>query len=416
MSKTAPKPVPRLVFPKKSRQPIDVLRLVRWRQDETTCRLLLVAARRDGQVQVLDLESGKQRFELSLSLSGSGSRPPLEPEQIVSVDHWQGSHTDPLVLVVCTNLGRAQVTTVRPSGELKTSIFNVAGPIDVMRVHSGDVAGAGGPCIAFGGKENDLQIWRSREVEASDLAWFMLDPHWQAKNVKDDELGLRVPVWISDLQFMPSPSTATQAEGYRIATCTRYNHVRLYDTSKSRRPIVSVEIGQYPLTKLLTFRWWPSLHAICNTETATPAEQATERDSVVVTDTHGNVYSYNLASRKLNGAYKGFNCAVSDIAFDGAQDQPGDARGSHLCVAGVDGFVRTYDAHTRKQVSCLYTGKKITHLCADTALASLEPDDERDADRGVKTEDEDDGDIWEGLDEVDEARADGRRSKRARRS
>ena len=423
MLKGAPRPTPRSVFSGKAKQPIDVLRLVRWQVSESERRILLVAARRDGEIQILDLESGKERFQISISLSSSMTPAPREPEQIVSVDHWQGDHNDPLVLLVCTNLGRAQVTTIRPSGELKTSMFDVTGPIDVMRVQGGDVAGRHGPCIAFGGKENDLQIWTSREFSgrdaSSDIAWFMLDSHWQAKNVKDDELGLRVPVWISDLQFLPA-ATDIQASGYRIATCTRYNHVRLYDTSKSRRPIVNIEVGQYPLTRLCTMRSYSVLSDACRSDRVLSSSQSLQLNGVVVTDTHGNVHSYDLKTRKPNGSYKGFSCAVSDIAFDHHHTNL-DACDNHLCVAGVDGFLRTYDITTRKQISCLYTGRKIAHVCADTALAVLEisAHDQTDikAEDDVEGDEDDENDVWEGLEEVDQSRAldDGRRAKRIRR-
>ena len=66
-------------------------------------------------------------------------------------------------------------------------------------------------------------------------------PIFIAKNVRDDMLQLRVPVWPSDAAFMPDNRT--------IVTCTRHKHIRLYDPRCQRRPKFTFE-WEEPLTRI----------------------------------------------------------------------------------------------------------------------------------------------------------------------
>lgn len=64
--------------------------------------------------------------------------------------------------------------------------------------------------IFTGGNENDLKLWRIGETE----------PVFQAKNLPNDWLQLRQPVWVADLCFLPASGGAV------VATCSRYGYVR----------------------------------------------------------------------------------------------------------------------------------------------------------------------------------------------
>ena len=75
--------------------------------------------------------------------------------------------------------------------------------------------------VGLGGKEVELQVW--------DLSQPDTGPVFRSKNVAEDKLCLRQPVWISDLGWS-SPSTA--------AICSRHGQIRLYDLrSGQRRPV-----------------------------------------------------------------------------------------------------------------------------------------------------------------------------------
>lgn len=64
--------------------------------------------------------------------------------------------------------------------------------------------------IPPGGKENDIKLWLIGEHR----------PIFQAKNLANDWLQLRQPVWVTDLCFLPG-------EGGRLVVgCSRYGYVR----------------------------------------------------------------------------------------------------------------------------------------------------------------------------------------------
>jgi hypothetical protein len=79
--------------------------------------------------------------------------------------------------------------------------------------------------FAFGGKEVDLEIWRTA-TETSLGEFISFTRFWNAKNVRNDEYNLKQPVWISDLRFLDEERRSL-TQGFRIATCTRFHQVRL---------------------------------------------------------------------------------------------------------------------------------------------------------------------------------------------
>uniref|UniRef100_A0A672V9B6 WD repeat domain 74 n=1 Tax=Strigops habroptila TaxID=2489341 RepID=A0A672V9B6_STRHB len=88
--------------------------------------------------------------------------------------------------------------------------------------------------VGTGGRENGLKVWDLQRPE---------QPLFRAKNVRNDWLDLRVPIWDRDLQFLPGSG--------RIVTCTAHRQVRLYDPgSPQRRPVLEATFGEGPLTAL----------------------------------------------------------------------------------------------------------------------------------------------------------------------
>ena len=91
--------------------------------------------------------------------------------------------------------------------------------------------------VATGGKENDLQLWDLHRTDAG--------PKFRARNVKNNFLDIRVPVWISDICFPDSHNPS------QVCAVSRHSHVRLYDTregEKQRRPVRELEFPEESLT------------------------------------------------------------------------------------------------------------------------------------------------------------------------
>ena len=83
--------------------------------------------------------------------------------------------------------------------------------------------------VAFGSKDKTVQLW-SLEADMS------LTQLWQAKNVANDDLDLQVPIWDTDLTWLPL------ANAYSLAACTAYCDVREYDTRGKRKPVIDKKV------------------------------------------------------------------------------------------------------------------------------------------------------------------------------
>ena len=54
---------------------------------------------------------------------------------------------------------------------------------------------------------------------------------------------LQVPVWVTDLGFLPGQGVQS-----RVVVGTGYHRVRLYDTKTQRRPVLSFDFGESPIS------------------------------------------------------------------------------------------------------------------------------------------------------------------------
>lgn len=106
---------------------------------------------------------------------------------------------------------------------------------------------------------------------------------FKAKNVKNDYLDLRVPVWNTDLQFLNQYDTS------RIAVGTRNHQIRVYDVkSGARRPAVDAEVGEMPVVAMANGK---------------------DGSEIVFSDTVTNVYSVDTLTGAIIGQYKGNICS-----------------------------------------------------------------------------------------------------------
>jgi WD40 repeat protein len=112
-------------------------------------------------------------------------------------------------------------------------------------------------------------------------------------------LDLPQPVWVHDLQFMDESGTQVAvATHYHQVECWIYSgrtisytvyffsspQIRLYDFSKGRRPVLTVEIGKVPLTTLSV---------------------GMDYDHVIFTDTRNDVGLFNVRNGKVVAQLKG---------------------------------------------------------------------------------------------------------------
>ncbi len=72
---------------------------------------------------------------------------------------------------------------------------------------------------------------------------------WKAKNSEKDQFGNKAPCWISDIQFLDLKRPIN--DGWRIASCTRFGFINIYETRVSSRPILKVEVSDHPLVNMM---------------------------------------------------------------------------------------------------------------------------------------------------------------------
>jgi len=87
--------------------------------------------------------------------------------------------------------------------------------------------------FATGGCHNDLKIF---DINRPKLRIF------SARNVANDELDLPVPVWITDLAYLPDHKS--------IVTVSWHSHVRVYDPRSGRKPVSSRTLNDWELTSV----------------------------------------------------------------------------------------------------------------------------------------------------------------------
>uniref|UniRef100_A0A674HDE5 WD repeat domain 74 n=1 Tax=Taeniopygia guttata TaxID=59729 RepID=A0A674HDE5_TAEGU len=214
--------------------------------------------------------------------------------------------------------------------------------------------------VATGGKENGLKVWDLQQPQ---------EPLFRSKNVRNDWLDLRVPVWDRDLQFLPGSQ--------RIVTCTGHGQVRLYDpSSPQRRPVLDATFGEAPLTAL-----------------ALPAGDS----SVVVGSARGDVAVIDLRKGRVLRALKGFAGGVR-----GLQCHP------HLPLVasvGLDRFLRLHglDGRLRHKV---YLKSRLTCLLLNSQLdwEVRPPPQEPPPQKEVKDEEGDE--LWDALESIPTPRKD----------
>ncbi|XP_033762511.1 WD repeat-containing protein 74-like [Pecten maximus] len=171
--------------------------------------------------------------------------------------------------------------------------------------------------LATGGKENELKIWNLEEPEK---------PTFQTKNVKNDWLNLRVPVWVIQTRFLP------QSE--KLVTTTGHHQIRVYDPKAQRRPVLDFTYDEYPITALST---WGS-----------------QDNQVLVGNTQGQMALIDLRKRAMVQQYKGFAGGIRCIQCHESLPL--------VASCGLDRYLRVHDLETRELLHKVYLKSKLNCL------------------------------------------------------
>lgn len=255
--------------------------------------------------------------------------------------------------------------------------------------------------VALAGKDRDVEIWESSvSADGGKAAWRSV---WKAKNVKPTKLGLEVPVWASNIIFLPcsppppppstpavpgkgrrhAPPAPATTEAYRLTVSTHHSHLRLYDTTVSRRPIFTSTLSRTPILTL-------HLHPATPADAAAPLTSGKEAPETTTTlqelhfvysDKNGYFGLYSTATRRPLGIYKGSTGAVLATI----------AEGELVAGVGFDRYLWVYEGSEREVVSKVYVKTK------GTAVVVLDGEDEVVV---VERKKDEEAEVWDELEEV----------------
>ncbi|XP_051165793.1 WD repeat-containing protein 74 isoform X2 [Leptopilina boulardi] len=176
--------------------------------------------------------------------------------------------------------------------------------------------------IATGGVENPLKLFdleKRKEI-------------FVAKNVKNDFLGLKVPIWVSDIGFISESN---------VVTASKYGHVQLYDIRAQRRPVIRVEMKSEALGSL----------------TVHPSKM-----QVIVGSGKGRMNLIDLRKEgKILNTYKGPVGSVTGIAIN--------KDGDNVISVSFDRNLRIHDINTKSLLKKQYLSTRLTSLLIRSELA-----------------------------------------------
>lgn len=207
--------------------------------------------------------------------------------------------------------------------------------------------------FGYGGEENLVKLVRLKR-DGSSLSEF-----WEAKNVKNDRLDMRVPVWPIGLKFIepqdPKDKDPTKPD-YQFVVVTHWSHLGLYRTQHGRKPLEYKDLlpNREPLTGLELIG--EQVTKLGNLKVCEFANF-----SFVTADLKHNVYKFDVNGRPM------MKFGKSDIT--GAPSFLGIYEQRYLLQGGLDRYIRVFDLATGSRLAKVYTGSKIN------ALLMLDPED-----------------------------------------
>ncbi|EKX47431.1 hypothetical protein GUITHDRAFT_106874 [Guillardia theta CCMP2712] len=210
--------------------------------------------------------------------------------------------------------------------------------------------------IAYGGQENELQVYDLQTQTVS----------WKAKNVPENKLRLRLPVWVTDLQYLSSE------DENKLVICTAYGQIRLYDIRAQRRPVINASCSPEPDQVRLNAGTRFTCMAL-----------SPDESYVVAGDALGGLRKIDLKQGKVCGKFKHIAGSVRAVDFHPSLPL--------VAAASLDRFVRVYDANTTMMTSRIYAKQRLNCLLF-AGEGETKP----------KKEEESDEDDWLGVEEAKE--------------
>lgn len=183
--------------------------------------------------------------------------------------------------------------------------------------------------IAVGGREHELSIWNLDTNERQ----------WRARNVPNDKLDMRRPVWVGAVRFITD---------HTLLIGTKYKQLRIYDSRAQRRPVSEVDnVTEHAVRQLLL----------------------RSHETALVADIAGAVLSFDLRQLRLLARHVGPAGSIRGLARHPTVDTLFAAVGldrelilSCACSSKLDaGHCHVWDVSRREKtpVSSIYCKQRL---------------------------------------------------------
>lgn len=273
----------------------------------------VVAIRSSGIIDVYDLNSES----LSLVKQYVGFHMPYNEKFVSLIVSEQTSKA-----YACTSVGQIFVLNLEDL-DAKVEVLQLPG---LGPLQSTDIC-----CVAqnperpelfaYGGKENNLMV---AKLDGKELTLV-----FKAKNVSDDQLQLRIPVWITKVAFLSSE------EGqYQVLVTTKHGRIQVYDSNKSRKPIVNKKPMDKPFMTLAVVDETQHL--------------------IIASDTTRDVAKFNYMTGKMVGKFAGSVGSTQAINVY--------KKTNMVVTASLDRYIRCYDITTRRCFGKVYVGTYMSDI------------------------------------------------------
>lgn len=308
----------------------------------------VVIARSNGSIEL---------FNSSIPLKIYGSIPNLLNQEALEVLNRASQRRTPLndsfislfefkknVIGAATRSGMLHVIKIEDS-ELKLvrSINSLRAPLEFLQLN--DYSTENLYVMGYGGEENLVKLV-TLSKDYSDLKHV-----WEAKNVKNDRLDLRVPVWPMALKFLKPYSGAVIDDSklnHQFIVVTRWGQLGKYRTQHGRKPLSFLELvpNREPLTTL-QFLNASSQHGNLDDNDLDGAWR------FVTTDTKRNVFKFDSQGHLLSKVgNKEISGAVTTIK----------SLDKYLLQGGLDRYLRVFESESDKMLIKIYVGFVITDV------------------------------------------------------
>ncbi|KAH3903385.1 related to Ribosome biogenesis protein NSA1 [Saccharomycodes ludwigii] len=230
--------------------------------------------------------------------------------------------------------------------------------------------------FAYGGEENIIKLIK---VSKNFLTWEKI---WEAKNVKNDNLDLRVPVWPISVIFTSVQKNVVEDASklnFSFIETTKLGFVRHYETQHGRKPVCNLDIiPARPSQRQL----WPSIiKSLFSTRNKTVNGNSVESfgniqsdEYLFLCDSVKNVYRIDPKNAQVKGKYGNSDIYGITTSLNLYEEKKNCFR--YLVCGGIDGYVRIFDVENRQLRAKIYVGSKVLD-CVLLDASDIETEEEK---------------------------------------